>query len=139
MMDITTKILNNLTALFGEDVTVYRENVKAGFKENSFFIPAANARSKGQLNDTNNIVLSCQVIYFPRLNSINDDIQNVIDNLLINFNKVGKSYVNNRDFNISDDSLVFTFDVMVLTKPLTDGAPFKTINMKGREEDGGKR
>lgn len=135
-MDITTSILNNLITLFGQDVTVYRENVKAGFKEDSFFIPAASAKSKGQLNDTNNIVLSCQVIYFPRLNNINDDIQAVMDNLLINFNKVCKTYITNRDFTISDDSLVFTFDVMVLTKPLTDGAPFKTIDTKGRDKDG---
>lgn len=138
-MDIVSKILDELIKLFGKDVIVYRENVKAGFKENSFFIPAVNAKSRGQLNDTNNIVLNCQIIYFPRLNKINDDIQDRMDKLLINFTSVGKRSVFNRDFNVSDDCLIFTFDLTVLTQPSSTGKSLKNIEVKGRGINDRKR
>lgn len=131
MYDISKMIVDKLESIFGADSIIYRENVKAGFKENSFFIPAMNVKSTGGLNLINEVKYSCQIIYFPRYEHINDDIQATTDELVINFDKLEDKDVFNRSFNISDDALVFTFDLLGFILPKEQGEKLKT--MKGSE------
>lgn len=133
MKDITTLIISKLAAIFGEDVTVYRENVKDGFKENSFFIPAFDIKSKSKVNFTDDITFNCQLIYFPRLNKINDDISDVQTKLVINFSKLEDMDIFNQNYTVSDDSLVVTFDVKGYVVPEDVGSKLGILKMKGSE------
>lgn len=130
MNDITTLISSKLVEIFGEDTTIYRENVKSGFEKNSFFIPAVNIRSKAQLNLIHGITYNCQVIYFPHDYHENDDIQEVQDNLIIDFLKLGNNDVFNRNFVVSDNSLVFTFDLIGYVAPKVDGSRIQNVNIE---------
>lgn len=130
MNDITTLITSRLVDIFGENATIYRENVKSGFEKNSFFIPAVNIRSKAQLNLIHGITYNCQIIYFPRDYHENDDIQEVQDKLIVDFLKLGNNDVFNRNFVVSDNSLVFTFDLIGYVAPKNDGSRIQNVNIE---------
>lgn len=112
MEDITKLTLNKLRQMFGKNHKVYRENQKAGFQEDSFLIPSFTAKSMSEVGKKHQLIYSCQIIYFPRESHVNDDIQSVESALLTGFFSLGDKDVFKRDFVVSDDALVFTFNVI---------------------------
>lgn len=137
MENISVLILKKLRELFGTDPKIYRENVKNGFKEYSFYIPALHVKSTSELGYKHNLTYSCQVIFLPREDHINNDIQAVEDTLLMEFTDLNGNDVYNRDFSVSDNALVFTFDMIgILTEKTESGAIVKKINNKGSELNG---
>lgn len=135
MEDITTMIVKRLRELFG-NVKIYRENVKSGFEEDSFFIPALHIKSKSELGKKHNLTFSCQVIFLPRTDHINDDIQTTMNTLLIGFLKLNNNDVFNREFVVSDDALVFTFDLVGFLSEVESGNKFEKLEMKEGENNG---
>lgn len=130
MNDITTLISSKLIEIFGAESTIYRENVKSGFEENSFFLPAINIKSKSQLGFIHDVTYNCQIVYFPRSYHENDDIQGIQDRLIIDFLDLSGNDVFNRNFTISDNSLVFTFDLIGYVAPKNEGNKFKSIEVE---------
>lgn len=120
-------INSKLVDIFGENITIYRENVKAGFEEPSFFVPSANIRSKAMINGIYNVVYSFQIIYFPRPDHVNDDIASTQLDLTFKFLNLGDKTVHNREFNKSDDALVFTFDINGWVNPNHEGTKMKNL------------
>ncbi|WP_369073431.1 phage tail terminator family protein [Apilactobacillus timberlakei] len=118
---------SKLVDIFGENITIYRENVKAGFEEPAFFVPSSSIKSKPLLNKVYNIVYSCQVIYFPRPNHVNDDIESTELDLTFNFLDLQDYTVHNREFTKSDDALVFTFDIYGWVNPNKEGTKMKNL------------
>lgn len=132
MNDISIMILKKIRELFGKEPKIYRENVKNGFNEFSFYIPALHVKSKTEIGDKLNLTYSCQVIFLPRENHINDDIQQVEDKLLTGFLNLENNDVFNREFVISDNALVFTFDLIGFYVPQTSGSKIEKIDVKGK-------
>jgi hypothetical protein len=131
-------IVQKLREIFGNKM-IYRENQTSGFKDDSFFIPSIEAESKGELSFSNRVTMHCQIIYFPRRDHINDDIESVQLQLITDFLTVGGQDVFNRNFAKSDDALVFTFDFIsfVFPKNATNdlGQPLNNLQCEGRWND----
>lgn len=120
-------ILDELYRVFGEDITIYRENVKEGFEEPSFFVPSPTLISKSELGNKYKTNYSYQIIYFPRTDHINDDIEDTIMLFNYSFLNLGNYTVHNKNMTQSDNALVFTFDLYDLVIPKNDDIKMESL------------
>ncbi|TPR21446.1 hypothetical protein DY102_07075 [Apilactobacillus timberlakei] len=120
-------ILNELYRSFGEDIVIYRENVKEGFEEPSFFVPSPTLMSKSEIGNKYKTNYSYQIIYFPRTDHINDDIEDTITTFNYSFFKLGNYTVHNKNMNRSDNALVFTFDLYCLVIPKKEDIKMESL------------
>lgn len=111
---IVELIGKELSQLF-PNVQINRENRKGGFEEPSFFVQKVDTGVKPELFNIQNRKYTYQVVYFPKVDRPNEDMESVEEILLDNFTSL-KSYatLRNREFNQSDDNtLQMTFEVWI--------------------------
>lgn len=141
MTDITLAIANQLERIF-PDVTIYRENVKQGFKEPCFFVHEISSTSAKELGSHQMRKNLYAVMYFP--DSKNDDAgvreqaEIVREKLLDQFDFIEdlKLRVLDRESQFLDDALQLTFKLQYrVTKQDTTGK-MKDLTIKGGIVDG---
>ncbi|HCD08231.1 MAG TPA: hypothetical protein DEQ50_08260 [Lactobacillus sp.] len=126
---IVELIGKELSQLF-PNIQINRENRKGGFEEPSFFVKKVDTGVKPELFNIQNRKYIYQVVYFPKVDRPNEDMESVEEILLDNFTSL-KSYatIRNRDFKQSDDNtLQMTFEVWIRAHEV-DNTP-KQENMK---------
>ncbi|WP_363472769.1 DUF6838 family protein [Companilactobacillus musae] len=130
MKESIVELIGNELAELYPNIQINRENRKGGFEEPSFFVQKVDTGVKPELFDIQNRKYAYQIVYFPKIDRPNEDMESVEEVLADNFTDL-KDYATfrNRNFKQSDDNtLQMTFEVWIRAHKV-DNTP-KQENMK---------
>ena len=115
-MQLTNRIADELTRIFGADTTIYTENRDNNFNEPCFYICKVSTTAGPRLCGHQRRVYTYQVIYFTNSRQANADLDRVEKLLLDNFDKLPEfAYIRNREFNTdyTEKTLTVVFDIPI--------------------------
>ncbi|MCI1922632.1 MAG: hypothetical protein LKJ43_02960 [Lentilactobacillus buchneri] len=129
---IIQRIADQLNKLI-PDSTIYINQVEGGFQEPSFYIHPITSNSKPELFKRQKRSYYYQVVYFPDPQQpITEQIEAMQDLLLDNFQVLdGFAVIRNREFELVDNTLSFTFMVNLRTYPEDHTLKQQTMNYRG--------
>ena len=108
--NIRQQIVNKLIELYPTN-TIYVDDVPQNFKKPSFLINLIEQDYNKRMNVKYNSLLSFDVAYFSNSKKLKEDCQEVQLKLFRGFDLIGSYRVLNKQANITDNVLHFTFDV----------------------------
>ena len=85
---IVQAVAENLTRYFGENIVIYTDEVRQGFKEPCFFIKAAEASIKQALGKRRRLINPMDILYFPPLNKKNFNMNDMYEKLSTALNEI---------------------------------------------------
>ena len=124
-MELTNRIADELTRIFGADTTIYTENQDNNFNEPCFYICKVSTTAGPRLCGHQRRVYTYQVIYFTNSRQANADLDRVEKLLLDNFDKLPEfAYIRNREFNTdyTEKTLSLVFEITINAHKLVDEA-----------------
>lgn len=122
-MELTNRIADELTRIFGADTTIYTENQDNNFNEPCFYICKVSTTAGPRLCGHQRRVYTYQVIYFTNSRQANADLDRVEKLLLDNFDKLPEfAYIRNREFNTdyTEKTLSLVFEITINAHKLVD-------------------
>lgn len=122
-MQLTNRIADELTRIFGADTTIYTENQDNNFNEPCFYICKVSTTAGPRLCGHQRRVYTYQVIYFTNSRQANADLDRVEKMLLDNFDKLPEfAYIRNREFNTdyTEKTLSLVFEITINAHKLVD-------------------
>lgn len=122
-MQLTNRIADELTRIFGADTTIYTENQDNNFNEPCFYICKVSTTAGPRLCGHQRRVYTYQVIYFTNSRQANADLDRVEKLLLDNFDKLSEfAYIRNREFNTdyTEKTLSLVFEITINAHKLVD-------------------
>ena len=122
-MELTNRIADELTRIFGADTTIYTENQDNNFNEPCFYICKVSTTANPRLCGHQRRVYTYQVIYFTNSRQANADLDRVEKLLLDNFDKLPEfAYIRNREFNTdyTEKTLSLVFEITINAHKLVD-------------------
>lgn len=122
-MQLTNRIADELTRIFGADTTIYTENQDNNFNEPCFYICKVSTTAGPRLCGHQRRVYTYQVIYFTNSRQANADLDRVEKLLLDNFDKLPEfAYIRNREFNTdyTEKTLSLVFEITINAHKLVD-------------------
>ena len=122
-MELTNRIADELTRIFGANTNIYTENQDNNFNEPCFYICKVSTTAGPRLCGHQRRVYTYQVIYFTNSRQANADLDRVEKLLLDNFDKLPEfAYIRNREFNTdyTEKTLSLVFEITINAHKLVD-------------------
>ena len=122
-MQLTNRIADELTRIFGADTVIYTENQDNNFVEPCFYICKVSTVVRPRLCENQNRTYTYQVVYFANGERPNADLDRVEGLLLDNFVKLPEfAYIRNREFNTdyTEKTLSLVFEITINAHKLVD-------------------
>ena len=137
MEDITSLVVQTINYKL-PDIPVYREKMPTAFSEPSFAVTRIGVSNKGEPNGYGMRMYSFDVAYFPNPTRPREDMDNMAEWLMANLNTIEPNYsaVINRDLNVTDDILHFTFDTRARVHDSFDDSFQKPLDYSGGIKNG---
>ncbi len=114
MLDMTKLVGATLKKLF-PDIAIYREQTEHGFVEPSFFVHLVDVDMRKELNHFYWYDYGFQVIYFPKDENSNEELDHVRLQLLNDFEIIGNNEARAKKLSIEKDDgvLKIMFNVSI--------------------------
>ena len=138
MKESIVELIGNELAELYPNIQINRENRKGGFEEPSFFVQKVDTGVKPELFNIQNRKYAYQVVYFPKIDRPNKDMESVEEVLADNFTDL-KDYatLHNRNFKQSDDNtLQMTFEVWIRVHKVDNTPKQEHMKFKGGVTNG---
>lgn len=130
---IKQAIVNKLSVEYS-GYKIYDEDVPQNFKKSSFLITVTDQDYNKKLNNKYSSLLSFDIAYFSSksITEIKADLLETQQNLLRKFDIIDTFRVLNKQANITDNVLHFTFDISFseLKTDISEPMQSQTINIK---------
>lgn len=122
-MNITNRIADELTRIFGTETTIYTENQENNFVEPCFYVSKVSTTSTPRLCGHQKRVYTYQIVYFTNERQANADLDRVESLLLDNLVSLPEfAHISNRDFNTdyTEKTLTAVFDIAINAHKVVD-------------------
>lgn len=125
------EIADKLALIFGEDTVIYAENQPNGFKEPSFYVQKVLTSATHELAGYQAKTDSYQIIFFAGDDNPNQKMIDVEEQLVAEFDYVGRFLVVNRSFtpNATERTLDFQFDLKGRVYNTDEGDKMKRLTV----------
>ncbi|MCF6515558.1 hypothetical protein GSH19_05245 [Lactobacillus sp. S2-2] len=132
MIDVKRNIGLKLRKLY-PNIKIYTKKQESGFVEPAFFVAKISTRTNPLLFDNENRSYSYQLVYFPKSDKVNAELDETEDYLLNNFKVLDNfAHIRNREFIQQDNCLICNFDVNIFAKAINDQEKMKNIQSNER-------
>ncbi|WP_125764432.1 phage tail terminator family protein [Companilactobacillus hulinensis] len=131
-ISIVDLIGHELSEIF-PNIPVYKENQKGGFEEPSFFVEKILTKVDPELFDVQMRTYNYQLVYFPKLDEPNDDMEIVAEILADNFTQLSDyAVIRNRVLKQSAGrTLLLTFSIQIRARRVDKTIKQQNMKFKG--------